>query len=233
MIKIEFQDLGLIDFRMAWEHQEQIFNNLINYKTGKGEEDAVEKNGVLIFCEHPHVYTIGKSGSEENLLIDTIQLQSKDASFYRINRGGDITYHGPGQLVCYPILDLELFGMGIKKYVESIEEVIIQALAEFDFSCARLKGATGVWLDTDKLSARKIAAIGVRSSKYVTMHGFALNVNTDLSYFNYINPCGFIDKTVTSVAKETGVKVDMEKIKETLLRKFIDVFNIRFISKKK
>jgi lipoyl(octanoyl) transferase len=230
MIKIEFQDLGLKDFRMAWDHQEQIFNRLINYKIGKGKENAVEKKGVLIFCEHPHVYTIGKSGSEMNLLIDQIQLQAKEATFYRINRGGDITYHGPGQLVCYPILDLELFGMGIKKYVESLEEVIIQALAEFNISCARLKGATGVWLDTDKPSARKIAAIGVRSSKYVTMHGFALNVNTDLSYFNYINPCGFIDKTVTSVAKEVGAKVDMDMIKEILLSKFSKVFNIQFIS---
>ena len=219
MIKVELQDLGYIDFKEAWNYQEQIFNRLIDHKTDKDRENSAEKNGVLIFCEHPHVYTIGKSGSERNLLIDSLQLQAKEATFYRINRGGDITYHGPGQIVCYPILDLELFGMGIKKYVESLEEVIIQTLAEFNISCSRLKGATGVWLDAEKPNARKIAAIGVRSSRYVTMHGFALNVNTDLSYFNNINPCGFIDKSVTSVAKETGMKVEMDKVKEILLSK--------------
>jgi lipoyl(octanoyl) transferase len=233
MIEVVFKDLGLIDFKEAWDHQEQIFNHLMDHKTVKGIKNIGKNNGFLIFCEHPHVYTIGKSGSERNLLIDSIQLQTKEATFYRINRGGDITYHGPGQIVCYPILDLEIFNMGIRKYVESLEEVIIQTLAEFNISCSRLKGATGVWLDAEKPNARKIAAIGVRSSRYVTMHGFALNVNTQLSYFNNINPCGFIDKSVTSVAKETGMKVEMEKVKEILLSKITSVFNIRFISDKK
>jgi lipoyl(octanoyl) transferase len=232
MIDVICKDLGSIDFKKAWDYQELIFHRIIENKTGK-KSDEKEFEGQILFCEHPHVFTIGKSGSDKNLLLDQIQLKAKNASFYRINRGGDITYHGPGQIVCYPILDLELFGMGIKKYVDSLEEVIIQTLAEFYISCGRLKGATGVWLDTNKPTARKIAAIGVRTSRYVSMHGFALNVNTDLSYFNYINPCGFVDKSVTSVANETSGEIDINKVKEILLRKFVSVFNLRFISVQK
>ncbi|MEI6853063.1 MAG: lipoyl(octanoyl) transferase LipB [Bacteroidota bacterium] len=228
MVDVVYKDLGLIDFKQAWEFQEDIFTQIIAQKTGKS---ITEKNipNQLLFCEHPHVYTLGKSGSDKNLLIDMIQLQAKDATFYRINRGGDITYHGPGQIVCYPIFDLELFGMGIKKYVDSLEEMIIRTLSEFNISCTRLEGATGVWLDTDKPTARKIAAIGVRTSRYVSMHGFALNVNTDLSYFGHINPCGFVDKSVTSLAKETGVAVDITLVKELLKKHFIQVFSIRFL----
>jgi lipoyl(octanoyl) transferase len=229
MVEVIYRDLGLIDYKQAWDYQEQIFHKIIENKTGK-KNDGPEFLGQILFCEHPHVYTIGKSGSDKNLLIDQIQLQAKNASFYRINRGGDITYHGPGQMVCYPILDLELFGMGIKKYVESLEEVIIQTLAEFNIICTRLHSATGVWLDTDKPTARKIAAIGVRSSRYVSMHGFALNVNTDLSYFNYINPCGFLDKSVTSISKETGETIDIKKVKDILKKHFTSIFNIRFSS---
>jgi lipoyl(octanoyl) transferase len=228
MVDVICKDLGLIDFKEAWEFQEDIFTQIIAQKTGKS---LTEKNipNQLLFCEHPHVYTLGKSGSDKNLLIDAIQLQAKDATFYRINRGGDITYHGPGQIVCYPIFDLELFDMGIKKYVDSLEEVIIRTLSEFNISSTRLEGATGVWLDTDKPTARKIAAIGVRTSRYVSMHGFALNVNTDLAYFGHINPCGFIDKSVTSLAKETGRAIDMELMKELLKKHFAQVFSIRYI----
>jgi len=226
-VDIVCKDLGLIDYKQAWDYQEEILQKIILQKTGQQNSSIGIKNH-LLFCEHPHVFTIGKSGSDENLLINQIQLQAKQASFYRINRGGDITYHGPGQIVCYPIFDLELFGMGIKKYVESLEEVIIQTLYLYNIFAGRLQGATGVWLDADKPSARKIAAIGVRSSRYVTMHGFALNVNTDLSYFNFINPCGFIDKSVTSLAKETGCKMEMDKVKQIILSKFSSVFNIRF-----
>lgn len=228
MVDVICKDLGLIDFKDAWEFQENIFTQIIAQKTGK---PITEKNipNQLLFCEHPHVYTLGKSGSDKNLLIDAIQLQAKDATFYRINRGGDITYHGPGQIVCYPIFDLELFDMGIKKYVDSLEEVIIRTLTEFNISSTRLEGATGVWLDTDKPIARKIAAIGVRTSRYVSMHGFALNVNTDLSYFGHINPCGFIDKSVTSLAKETGGAVEMTLVKELLKKHFAQVFSVSFM----
>ncbi len=231
MVDVICKDLGLIDFRKAWDLQEAIFNEIIDHKTGKKIIPGKTCNQ-LLFCEHPHVYTIGKSGSEKNLLIDQMQLQAKHATFYRINRGGDITYHGPGQIVCYPILDLGMFGMGIKKYVESLEEVIIQTLSEVNIKCTRLQGATGVWLDADKPIARKIAAIGVRSSRYVSMHGFALNVNTDLSYFNNINPCGFIDKSVTSIAQEKGMEANMDTVKKILLSNFVTVFNIRFLSEK-
>lgn len=226
MRTVGLQDLGLIDFKQAWDYQEQILSKVVDHKTGK-KIIINEPVNYLLFCEHPPVYTIGKSGSEQNLLIDQIQLRAKEVSFYRINRGGDITYHGPGQIVCYPIFDLEMFGMGIKHYVHSLEEVIIETLKEFTIISGRLQGATGVWLDTDKAIARKIAAIGVRSSRYVTMHGFALNVNTDLSFFNFINPCGFIDKKVTSVSKELGNNVSINQVKDILITNFIKVFDIR------
>mgnify|MGYP000849572625 CR=1 FL=1 len=209
--EIIFEDWGLIDYNEAWERQEKLFNETINLKIN----NKTTQN-TLVFCEHPHVYTLGKSGDEHNMLLDMIQLVAKDAIFVKTNRGGDITYHGPGQLVGYPIFDLANFEMGLKQYIYNIEQAIINVLVDYHISATRLDGATGVWLDVDRPDCRKICAIGVRSSRYVTMHGFALNVNTMLEYFNYINPCGFIDKGVTSIEKETGRMIDMSELKDRL-----------------
>lgn len=209
--EIIFEDWGLIDYNLAWKQQEELFNEAINLKIN----NQTTQN-TLIFCEHPHVYTLGKSGDEHNMLLDMIQLVAKNAIFVRTNRGGDITYHGPGQLVGYPIFDLANFGMGLKQYIYNLEQAIINVLLDYNISATRLNGATGVWIDVDQPNCRKICAIGVRSSRYVTMHGFALNVNTMLEYFNYINPCGFIDKGVTSIEKETGRIIDMKELKKRL-----------------
>lgn len=216
---IDFIDWGLIEYNKAWEQQEKVFAETIQSKL-KDEETS----NLLVFCEHPHVYTLGKSGDEHNLLINYIQLQANEATFVKSNRGGDITYHGPGQLVGYPIFDLANFGVGLKQYIYKLEEAIIQTLLLYNVSASRLEGSTGVWLDLDLPSCRKICAIGVKSSRYVTMHGFALNVNTDLSYFNHINPCGFVDKGVTSMEKELGVKIDIEKLKDDLKQTIIELF---------
>ncbi|MBP1663615.1 MAG: lipoate-protein ligase [Bacteroidetes bacterium] len=208
---MNFEDWGLIEYNKAWENQEKIFDETIQQKI-KG----FPTQNHLIFCEHPHVYTLGKSGNENNLLLDYIQLQAKNATFVHTNRGGDITYHGPGQLVGYPIFDLEKYNIGLKQYIYNIEEAIINCLAEYNIICERLEKATGVWMDVGKPDCRKICAIGVRSSRFVTMHGFALNVNTQLEYFSYINPCGFIDKGVTSMQKELCAPVDMATLKTKL-----------------
>lgn len=205
---IQYLDWGLVEYNVAWAKQEQLFNNSIELKLNN-----LPTENYLVFCEHPHVYTLGKSGDEHNMLLNYIQLQAKDAIFVKTNRGGDITYHGPGQLVGYPIFDLSNFGLGLKQYIYNVEEAIIKTLAFYDIRSTRLDGATGVWLDVGLPTCRKICAIGVRSSRFVTMHGFALNVNTDLNYFNYINPCGFIDKGVTSMEKELGSKIDFEELK--------------------
>lgn len=209
--EIVFEDWGLIDYNQAWERQEKLFNEAISLKIN----NQITQN-TLVFCEHPHVYTLGKSGDEHNMLLDMIQLVARDAIFVKTNRGGDITYHGPGQLVGYPIFDLANFGMGLKQYINNIEQAIINVLIDYNINATRLNGATGVWIDVDRPDCRKICAIGVRSSRYVTMHGFALNVNTMLEYFNYINPCGFIDKGVTSIEKETGQIIDMKELKNHL-----------------
>ena len=222
--KILFHDWGLIEYHQAWNQQEEIFKTNIDKKV-KGESTE----NYLIFCEHPHVYTLGKSGDEHNLLINTLQLQDKSAQFVKTNRGGDITYHGPGQLVGYPIYDLHTFNLGLKDYIHQIEESIIEFLAHYQIKSERLDGATGVWLDVGKNTARKICAIGVRSSRHITMHGFALNINTDLNYFNYINPCGFVDKGVTSLAKELGEKQDMEEVKLILSEKISKIFSAEII----
>lgn len=206
---IVFEDWGLINYNDAWDKQETLFSQTIEQKKNKQETE-----NRFIFCEHPHVYTLGKSGNEQNLLLNYIQLQAKDASFVQTNRGGDITYHGPGQIVGYPIFDLENFNLGLKQYVHTLEEVVIKTLTEFGIGCTRLEGATGVWLDAGTSKARKICAIGVRCSHYVSMHGFALNVNTDLDYFSHINPCGFVDKGVTSMQQELGKEVDVDIIKK-------------------
>ena len=208
---IEYQDWELVEYNEAWAKQELLFSTSIEKKM-KG----LPTDNYLVFCEHPHVYTLGKSGDEQNMLLNMIQLQAKNATFVHSNRGGDITYHGPGQVVGYPIFDLANFELGLKQYILRIEEAIIQTLSLYRIASTRLEGSTGVWMDVGKPACRKICAIGVRSSRYVTMHGFALNVNTQLEYFSYINPCGFIDKGVTSMEKELGGKVDMIELKGRL-----------------
>lgn len=231
---VKYEDLGLKDYKETWDYQERIFQETVDKKlrnAAAGKSDAGPAFGTLIFVEHPHVYTLGKSGSESNLLLDYIQLQTKDASFYRIDRGGDITYHGPGQIVGYPIFDLEIIGINLKEYIRSLEEAIIRTLSVLGIRGDRLDGATGVWLDPDKNGkARKICAIGVRASRYVTMHGFAFNVNTNLEYFNFINPCGFTDKGVTSLEKELGGKQDVNQIKSILRDKMKEVFDLKWIN---
>lgn len=225
--EIHFEDLGLIDYKKAWDYQEKLFNEILQAKSSRSLQNKETKNH-LLFCEHPHVYTLGKSGDQSNLLINENLLKQKGASFYRINRGGDITYHGPGQIVGYPILNLEKFGLGVKDYIFKLEESIIQTLKEYGIESSRLEGATGVWLDVkNPVEARKICAIGVRASRYVSMHGFAFNVNTDLSFYNLINPCGFTDKGVTSMEKELGKKSDFKKVQNILLRKFVEIFNAK------
>ena len=208
---IEYQDWGLVEYNEAWAKQESLFSASIEKKM-----QGLPTDNYLVFCEHPHVYTLGKSGDEQNMLLNMIQLHAKNATFVHSNRGGDITYHGPGQVVGYPIFDLANFELGLKQYIFRIEEAIIRTLSLYQIPTTRLEGSTGVWLDVGTPLCRKICAIGVRSSRYVTMHGFALNVNTQLEYFSYINPCGFIDKGVTSMEKELGGKVDMDELKARL-----------------
>lgn len=231
---VEYQDIGLKDYKEAWEYQESVFKVLVESKInnpGKQEKSDDYLPGKLIFVEHPHVYTLGKSGSESNLLIDYIQLQAKEASFYRTDRGGDITYHGPGQIVGYPIFDLEKTGMSLKEYIHGLEEAVIMTVADYGLNASRLEGATGVWLDpTVPGRARKICAIGVKASRYVTMHGFAFNVNTDLSFFNHIHPCGFTDKGVTSLKKELGMRQDFEDVKKKLKAALQNVFDLKWIN---
>ena len=219
-------DLGLKEYKEAWDFQELMHSGVL-----KKREDPTNPAdmGMLIFCEHPHVYTLGKSGEQNNLLINTEFLNKINASYYRSNRGGDITYHGPGQLVGYPIFDLEKLKIGIKKYIFLIEESIILTLREFGIDASRLENTTGVWIDVSSPGTRKICAIGVRVSKAVTMHGFALNVNTDLSYFSYINPCGFQDKGVTSMQKELDHPVDLNEVKECISKNIALVFHPEFI----
>jgi len=231
---VKYEDIGLKDYKETWDYQEIIFQKLVNMKkisTVPGHSTGEPVNGTLIFVEHPHVYTLGKSGSESNLLLNYIQLQAKDACFYRIDRGGDVTYHGPGQLVGYPIFDLEIIGISLKEYIHRLEESVILTLSEYGVKGERLGGATGVWLDPDiQGKGRKICAIGVRASRYVTMHGFAFNVNTNLDYFNHINPCGFTDKGVTSLGKELGEAEDLQKVKEIMKKNLQRVFDLKWVN---
>jgi len=221
---ILLHDFSSIDYKEGWDFQEKLFNRLVEDK--KAERDREQH---LIFCEHPHVYTLGKSGTENNLLINEDFLKKINATFYKTNRGGDITYHGPGQLVGYPIFDLDLMNLGLKQYIFQLEEVIISTLQVFGMVGTRMEGATGVWLDVNvPAKARKICAIGVRSSHWVTMHGFAFNVNTNLEYFNYINPCGFVDKGVTSLQKELGKPIELQLVKDEVTKAFGEIFNINF-----
>jgi lipoyl(octanoyl) transferase len=228
-----FRDLGLIDYQEAWNLQEKLFNEVVDRKLANRLLDADKQHAqqhFLLFCEHPHVYTLGRSGDEENLIVSNADLLKLQATFYKNNRGGDITYHGPGQIVGYPILDLDYFFTDIHKYLRFLEEAVILTLAEYGISASRIAGCTGVWLDADKGKlARKICALGVRCSRWVTMHGFAFNVNTDLSYFNHIIPCGISDKGVTSMEKELGRKVDMDEVKGKLRGNLAGIFGMRLV----
>lgn len=227
--KVIYDDLGFRDYKETWDYQERFFHEKVDFK-GRAESVTSVPSDRLIFVEHNHVYTLGKSGQDSNLLLDYIQLRAKDAVFYRIDRGGDITYHGPGQLVGYPIFDIEPMGLGLKDYIHRLEEAVIKCIAHYGITGERLDGATGVWIDPAVAGrARKICAIGVRASRHVTMHGFALNVNTDLSYFDHINPCGFTDKGVTSIAKETGKEMIMSEIKNDLKKVIGEVFGIEYL----
>lgn len=230
--EVRYIDLGVSEYKYTWEKQEELLNQIVEIKKSNSNgviESISATPNYLIFVEHPHVYTLGKSGDEHNLLLNYIQLQARDAVFFKTDRGGDITYHGPGQIVGYPILDLENFGMGLRQYIYSIEEAIIRAVALYGIEATRDPHATGVWLDVGKPAARKICAIGVKSSRFVTMHGFALNINTDLDYFKHINPCGFSDKGVTSLEKELGARQDFERAKGIVLEKFAEVFGSTII----
>ena len=232
MNKTHFIDWGLIDYQIAWDKQEAILKEKIDLKLSQRELSAENQTPIenhLIFCEHPHVYTLGKSGDMKNLLLDDVSLQKINAKFNTTNRGGDITYHGPGQIVGYPILDLEQFFKDIHKYMRFLEESIIKTLRHFDIKAERNKGLTGVWLDANTSEARKICAMGVRCSRWITMHGFALNVNTDLSYFNNIIPCGINDKKVTSIEKEIDKKMDIEEVKLILKKELCEVFEMEII----
>ncbi len=233
-IAVFYKDLGLMDYQEAWDYQEILFYDIHNAKNRNSDLPQCEtlaKMNFLLFCEHPHIYTIGKSGKEDNLLINEKTLKDKGAKVCRTNRGGDITYHGPGQIIGYPILDLEDFGLGIRSYIDKLEQSIIDTLAEYGIKGERLDGATGVWLDTEILGkTRKICAMGVRASRHVTMHGFAFNVNTNLDYFGYINPCGFTDKGVTSLQQELGKEIEIEEVKAKLKNHIVTNFEMELKS---
>ncbi len=217
---MKYVDWNLITYSDAWERQTEWFNTLLDAKlAGRSYENKI------IFCEHPHVYTLGRSGKDGNMLLTEAQLNAMDATLYHIDRGGDITYHGPGQLVCYPILNLADFGLGLKEYIHLLEAAVIGVCAHYGIEATRVEGATGVWLAAGTSSERKICAIGVRSSHYVTMHGLALNVNTDLRYFSYIHPCGFIDKGVTSLCRELGREISMNEVKALMKQQLEELFH--------
>ena len=229
--KVALQDLGFKDYKETWDYQEALFKDIVDTKVRNRREDAgLETPNHFLFVEHPHVYTLGKSGDINNLLVDEKKLAEKGATFYKINRGGDITYRGPGQVVGYPILDLDNFFTDIHKYLRFLEEMVIQTLADYGLKGQRSEGETGVWLDVGTPFARKICAMGVRASRWVTMHGFALNVNTDLGYFDMMVPCGIKDKAVTSLNVELGQKeVDMQEVKAKLLQHFTTLFKAELV----
>jgi lipoyl(octanoyl) transferase len=227
-IRVEFQDWGMIDYQEAWDKQEALFTEIVNIKSANRTNNTENSTkNYLIFCEHPAVYTLGKSGKMEHLLLDEKGLLDNHARFYKINRGGDITYHGPGQLVGYPILNLDYFFTDIHKYLRLLEEAVILTLADYKITAGRSEGQTGVWLESDNpFKARKICAMGVRCSRWVTMHGFAFNVNTNLAHFKNIIPCGIDDKAVTSMEAELGEKVDIETVKLKLIAHLAALFNM-------
>lgn len=228
--KIQVQDLGHKDYKDTWDYQEQLFKEIVDIKLEKRSVPELITPNFFVFVEHPHVYTLGKSGDMSNLLLSEKQLEAKGATFYKINRGGDITYHGPGQIVGYPILDLENFFTDIHKYLRLLEETIILTLAEYNIKGTRSEGETGVWLDVGTPFARKICAMGVRASRWVTMHGFALNVNANLGYFDNIIPCGIKGKAVTSMHVELGQEIDQAEIKAKILKHFAVLFEAEMIN---
>ena len=230
MQSAKFKDIGLIEYKKAWEFQEVFFNKTLEIKSkNRNEGTNIKTENYLIFCEHPHVYTLGNSGNQNNLLVNEKYLKSRGASFYKTNRGGDITYHGPGQIVGYPIFDLDNFFNDIGKYLRLLEECIILTLAEYGIKGERSKGETGVWIDVGSNNARKICALGVKTSRCVSMHGFAFNVNTDLSFFENIIPCGINDKQVTSLQKELGEEINIENTKVKLKKNIKQVFDLKLI----
>jgi lipoyl(octanoyl) transferase len=229
MPEVIYQNLGLIDYKEAWEYQEKLFKATVDLKIARRKEESVEETkNYILFCEHPHVYTLGKSGEKSHLLLDDSELSEHDATYYEINRGGDITYHGPGQLVVYPIFDLEYFFSDIHKYMRFLEESVILTLKEYGIVGGRVDGLTGVWIDSDKPTARKICAMGVKSSRWVTMHGIGFNVNSDLAYFSHIIPCGIQDKAVTSMERELGEKVDLDEVSKILKQKIAEQFGFTY-----
>ncbi|WP_293871792.1 lipoyl(octanoyl) transferase LipB [Flavobacterium sp.] len=228
--EIQFHDLGIKDFQETWDYQEALFKKIVDLKIQKRIQPEIITPNYILFVEHPHVYTLGKSGAMSNLLLSEKQLETKGASFYKINRGGDITYHGPGQIIGYPILDLENFFTDIHKYLRFLEEVIILTLAEYNIIGTRSEGETGVWIDIGTPFVRKICAMGVRASRWVTMHGFALNINTNLGYFDYIIPCGIKGKAVTSLHVELGKTVNEVEVKAIIIKHFQKIFEAKIIS---
>jgi lipoyl(octanoyl) transferase len=231
--KTQFIHLGLKDYKDAWDYQTSLFNSILEVKAANRslpEDQQIQTNNYLVFCEHPHVYTLGKSGKEENLLVKAEDLTSIGATYYHINRGGDITYHGPGQLVCYPVIDLENFFTDIHKYMRLLEESVILTLKEFDITAGRITGLTGVWLDVDDAQkSRKICAMGVKSSRWAMMHGLALNVNCDLDYFGNIIACGIEDKSVTSIKKELSREVEMINVEASLKKHIGEQFGMEWL----
>ena len=228
--QVSFRDLGLVDYKQCWDFQEQLFAEILAVKSSNRKENKkVDTKNHLIFCEHPHVYTLGKSGDENNLLVNKDYLKSRGATFHKINRGGDITYHGPGQIVGYPILDLDNFFTDIHKYLRFLEEAVILTLKEYGLESERSNGETGVWFDIGTPKARKICALGVKSSRWVTMHGFAFNVNSDLSYFGNIIPCGITDKSVTSLQNELGKEMNMDEVRDKLKAHLVRLFEMEII----
>jgi lipoyl(octanoyl) transferase len=234
MKQVVFQDLGTVDYQETWDYQERLFAKIIEKKVQNRLSETNEHSftgNYLLFCEHPHVFTLGKSGSVDNLLVDAKGLEEKNASYYKINRGGDITYHGPGQIVGYPILNLDYFFTDIHKYLRLLEEAIILTLADYQLVGERYPGFTGVWLEpSSPFKARKICAMGVRCSRWVTMHGFAFNVNTDLSYFGHMVPCGIKEKAVTSIERELGKKVDTAEVKNKLKMHLSNLFEMDLVN---
>jgi lipoyl(octanoyl) transferase len=229
--EVFFTDWGLLDYEQAWAKQEELFSSTVALKTKNRNQpdEQIPTTNHLIFVEHPHVYTLGKSGKPENLLLSENGLKEKQATYYKINRGGDITYHGPGQIVGYPILDLDHFFTDIHLYLRTLEEAVILTLKDYGIAGGRYTGFTGVWIDPDLPSARKICAMGVRCSRWVTMHGFAFNVNTDLEYFKNIVPCGIDDKDVTSMQRELGKQIEMAEVKKNLMQHIAVLFSMKMI----
>lgn len=228
-MEVLYEDQGLMGYAECWTLQRSLFDRMLAAKAGRaaGGEVPSEQAGWLLLVEHPAVYTLGKSGREANLLVSEERLRAMGADLFRIDRGGDITFHGPGQIVGYPILDLERLGIGLRDYIDRLEEAVICLAADYGIEAGRIAGASGVWIEPDSVRARKLCAIGVRSSRFVTMHGFALNVNTDLRYFDYINPCGFTDRGATSIRRETGAEADMAEVKARLVERLSEKLNVR------